>query len=80
MLELLGEKERRSALVTRWVAMSHYGTERPMLDGGFNDIQRWEDAELARVIGGELWKSRSHPSEKWRAGLFQPEPMSLAGP
>jgi TPP-dependent 2-oxoacid decarboxylase len=31
-----------------------YGTERPMLDGGFNDIQRWEYAELARVIGGGL--------------------------
>ncbi|WP_424361398.1 alpha-keto acid decarboxylase family protein [Methylocystis parvus] len=31
-----------------------YGTERPMLDGGFNDIKRWEYAELARVIGGGL--------------------------
>ena len=31
-----------------------YGTERPMLDGSFNDIQRWEYAELARVIGGGL--------------------------
>jgi TPP-dependent 2-oxoacid decarboxylase len=29
-----------------------YGTERPMLDGSFNDIQRWEYAELSRVIGG----------------------------
>lgn len=31
-----------------------YGTERPMLDGGFNDVKRWEYAELARVIGGGL--------------------------
>ncbi|PPD44518.1 MAG: preprotein translocase subunit Tim44 [Methylocystis sp.] len=31
-----------------------YGTERPMLDGGFNDIKRWEYAELARVIGGGI--------------------------
>ncbi|WP_457795707.1 alpha-keto acid decarboxylase family protein [Methylocystis sp. S23] len=31
-----------------------YGTERPMLDGAFNDVKRWEYAELARVIGGGL--------------------------
>jgi indolepyruvate decarboxylase len=31
-----------------------YGTERPMLDGDFNDVRRWEYAELARVIGGGL--------------------------
>ena len=31
-----------------------YGTERPMLDGGFNDIQRWNYAELPRLIGNGL--------------------------
>ncbi|MBL1257499.1 alpha-keto acid decarboxylase family protein [Methylocystis sp. Sn-Cys] len=31
-----------------------YGTERPMLDGGFNDIKRWNYAGLEQVIGGGL--------------------------
>ena len=31
-----------------------YGTERPMLDGGFNDIKRWNYASLEQVIGGGL--------------------------
>jgi TPP-dependent 2-oxoacid decarboxylase len=31
-----------------------YGTERPMLDGKFNDLSRWRYAELARAIGGGL--------------------------
>ncbi|MEQ8659653.1 MAG: thiamine pyrophosphate-dependent enzyme, partial [Gammaproteobacteria bacterium] len=29
-----------------------YGTERPMVDGAFNDVQPWAFAELPRVIGG----------------------------
>jgi indolepyruvate decarboxylase len=28
-----------------------YGTERPMLDGAFNDVQRWNFAKLPDVIG-----------------------------
>lgn len=31
-----------------------YGTERPMLDGCFNDIERWNYAGLDQVIGGGL--------------------------
>jgi len=31
-----------------------YGTERPMLDGEFNNILRWRYAELPRVIGSGL--------------------------
>jgi indolepyruvate decarboxylase len=31
-----------------------YGTERPMIDGRFNDIRRWNYAELPRLIGGGL--------------------------
>ena len=33
---------------------SGYGTERPMLDGGFNDVLGWEYSQIARVIGGGL--------------------------
>jgi TPP-dependent 2-oxoacid decarboxylase len=29
-----------------------YGTERPMLDGAFNNVLRWNYAELVKVIGG----------------------------
>ncbi|HVZ14499.1 MAG TPA: thiamine pyrophosphate-dependent enzyme, partial [Bauldia sp.] len=29
-----------------------YGTERPMLDGAFNDVQRWNYARLPEVLGG----------------------------
>ncbi len=29
-----------------------YGTERPMLDGAFNDVQRWNYARLPDVLGG----------------------------
>lgn len=31
-----------------------YGTERAMLDGAFNDVLRWEYAEITRVIGSGL--------------------------
>ncbi|HTJ02015.1 MAG TPA: thiamine pyrophosphate-binding protein [Methylovirgula sp.] len=31
-----------------------YGTERPMTDGAFNDVSRWNFAEIPRVIGGGL--------------------------
>lgn len=31
-----------------------YGTERPMIDGAFNDLLRWRYAELAKVIDGGL--------------------------
>ncbi|MBM3243579.1 MAG: alpha-keto acid decarboxylase family protein, partial [Candidatus Omnitrophica bacterium] len=30
---------------------SGYGTFRPMLDGSFNDIQPWEYADIAKIIG-----------------------------
>ena len=33
---------------------SGYGTERPMLDGGFNDVLGWEYSQIARVIGDGL--------------------------
>ena len=31
-----------------------YGTERPMLDGAFNDVKRWNYSKLPEVIGGGL--------------------------
>jgi TPP-dependent 2-oxoacid decarboxylase len=31
-----------------------YGVERPMLDGGFNDVLRWRYAELPALLGGGL--------------------------
>ncbi len=31
-----------------------YGTERPILDGAFNDVLRWEYTEIPRVIGSGL--------------------------
>ena len=31
-----------------------YGTERPMLDGAFNNVLRWEYTEIPRVIGSGL--------------------------
>ena len=31
-----------------------YGTERPMLDGAFNDVQRWNYARLPDVLGAGL--------------------------
>ncbi len=31
-----------------------YGTERPMLDGGFNDVLRWRYAQLPALLGGGL--------------------------
>lgn len=31
-----------------------YGTERPMLDGGFNDIHRWNFAQIPEVLGAGL--------------------------
>lgn len=31
-----------------------YGTERAMLDGAFNNVLRWDYAEIPRVIGGGL--------------------------
>lgn len=29
-----------------------YGTERPLLEGSFNDIQEWNYAEIPRILGG----------------------------
>jgi indolepyruvate decarboxylase len=31
-----------------------YGTERPMADGAFNDVLRWDYTEIPRVIGNGL--------------------------
>ncbi len=31
-----------------------YGTERPMLDGAFNDVHRWNYARLPEVLGAGL--------------------------
>jgi indolepyruvate decarboxylase len=31
-----------------------YGTERPMLDGAFNDVPRWEFAKIPAVLGAGL--------------------------
>jgi indolepyruvate decarboxylase len=31
-----------------------YGTERPMLDGAFNDVHRWNFAEIPKVLGKGL--------------------------
>lgn len=31
-----------------------YGTERPMLDGRFNDVHRWNYSDIPRVLGGGL--------------------------
>lgn len=28
-----------------------YGTERPMLDGGFNDLQPWQYARIPEILG-----------------------------
>jgi indolepyruvate decarboxylase len=31
-----------------------YGTERPMIDGAFNDVHHWEYSKLPEVLGGGL--------------------------
>jgi indolepyruvate decarboxylase len=31
-----------------------YGTERPMLDGGFNDVPRWNFARIPEVVGSGI--------------------------
>ena len=31
-----------------------YGTERPLLEGSFNDIQNWNYAKIPEVIGGGI--------------------------
>jgi indolepyruvate decarboxylase len=31
-----------------------YGTERPMLDGAFNDVHRWRYARIPEVLGAGL--------------------------
>jgi indolepyruvate decarboxylase len=31
-----------------------YGTERPMLDGAFNDVHRWNFARIPEVLGAGL--------------------------
>jgi len=57
-----------------------YGTERPMLDGHFNDVQPWAVAELPRVIGGGKGYVASTEAEfedALAAALARPDELAI---
>lgn len=46
-----------------------YGTERPLLEGEFNDIQNWQYSQLAEVLGGNGYGIRVTTEEEFDTAL-----------
>ncbi len=55
-----------------------YGTERPMLDGAFNDVKRWNYAKLPELLGGGLGIKVTTEREM-EAALAKRTPTQAAG-
>ncbi|MGR8948372.1 MAG: alpha-keto acid decarboxylase family protein, partial [Gammaproteobacteria bacterium] len=57
-----------------------YGTERPMLDGPFNDVHPWKVAQLPLLIGGgegHLIKTEGEFESQMSYALAQPETLQI---